>query len=76
MQHFVHKDQFNSRLIIVRYELLVDCCGRNVNLLKDILFHQISGCNLCKIKREKRDIFFDLGYIKYTTELYIAYKCL
>lgn len=27
-------------------------------------------------KREKRDIFLDLGYIKYITELYMAYKYL
>lgn len=45
-----------------RYEV-VDCCGHNLNLLKDILFYQISGCNLCKIKGRK-GIFFRPGTYK------------
>lgn len=46
----------------VRYELM-DCSGQNFNLLKDILFYEISGYNLCKING-KQGIYFDLGHIK------------
>lgn len=56
----------------MRYEF-VDC-GRSLNPLKDILFDQISGCNLCKIKGRKGYFWGNLGYIKYIRELQIAVR--